>query len=164
MRLSNLNLSRLLIHLLPILSVTVIPSVAAADDKSISKKPEEPCTARSSSTGSFFDISPINLQAKPSSKKSKTNGDSNSNKSDEKKAESWHARGYDYGSNFTLNFCGPVLEELSDVKDIKESLWRNVSAYYKKDGDVFSIGYVCSRIISPLLPACATLGVCRTRL
>ena len=56
--------------------------------------------------------------------------------------ESWHARGYDYGTNFTLNFCAPVIETLTDVVGIAEGLWGNVSAYYEMNGKTYSIGSV----------------------
>ena len=87
-----------------------------------------PCTAKSSTTGSFFDLSPISRQppGKTSSKDART--------------ESWHANGYDYGANFTLNFCAPVVEELDDVDGIREDDWENVAAYYEEDGQVYSIG------------------------
>ncbi len=54
---------------------------------------------------------------------------------------SWTARGYDYGANFTLNFCEPVVEELKNVVGVEERLWRNVSGYYEKSGKTYSIGY-----------------------
>jgi len=56
--------------------------------------------------------------------------------------DGWHAKGYDYGANFTINFCGPVVEELDDVVDLEKSLWKNVSAFYEMDGKQYSIGYV----------------------
>jgi len=33
-----------------------------------------------------------------------------------------------------------VVEELKDVKDLDEGLWRNVSAFYEKDDEVYAIG------------------------
>ncbi|KAK5000103.1 hypothetical protein LTR28_013173, partial [Elasticomyces elasticus] len=47
---------------------------------------------------------------------------------------------YDYGANFTLNFCGGVVEELKDVVGVDEGRWRNVSAFYEKGGKTYSIG------------------------
>ena len=55
-------------------------------------------------------------------------------------AHSWHARGHDYGANFTVNFCAPVVETLENVEGVDRSLWANVSAYYEKDGRTYSIG------------------------
>ena len=56
--------------------------------------------------------------------------------------ESWHARGYDYGTNFTINFCAPVIESLKDVEGIKESNVQNISAFYKLGSKTYSIGFV----------------------
>lgn len=103
---------------------------AAADDKS-KEKPLKPCTIRSPSSGAFFDLNSLYIH--PPGK------DSKSSKNDDK-PESWHARGYDYGSNFTLNFCGPVVEELGRVEGVSHS--KNISAFYKSGGKTFSIGYV----------------------
>jgi cation-dependent mannose-6-phosphate receptor len=102
---------------------------ASSNDKS---KPIKPCTIRSPSTDRFFDLNPIHISLPESGKKA--------HKDD--KTDSWHAKGYDYGANFTINFCGPVVEELDDVVDLEKSLWKNVSAFYKMDGKQYSIGYV----------------------
>jgi cation-dependent mannose-6-phosphate receptor len=56
--------------------------------------------------------------------------------------ESWHSRGYDYGANFTINICGPVIETLDDVVGIEKERRQNVSAYYTMDGKTYSIGCV----------------------
>ncbi|KAK3331732.1 mannose-6-phosphate receptor binding domain-containing protein [Cercophora scortea] len=50
------------------------------------------------------------------------------------------ARGYDYGSNFTLNICTSVVKGVEDVVGVDKSSWRNVSAYYEHKGKVFSLG------------------------
>lgn len=48
------------------------------------------------------------------------------------------------GYNFTMNFCGGVVEDLAakgGVVGLDESLWRNVSAFYEtEDGKIYSIG------------------------
>jgi cation-dependent mannose-6-phosphate receptor len=55
--------------------------------------------------------------------------------------ESYHVKGYDYGSNFTLNVCGPVVEELDDVEGVSKKQWANVSAFYTDSKDrVYSLG------------------------
>jgi len=97
----------------------------------------KPCTIRSPSTGSFFDLNPLHLL--PLSKDSKP--------SKLESEHSWTAKGYDYGANFTLNICGPVVEDLDHVEGIKSSMWRNVSAYYMKGKDAFSIGSENSELI-----------------
>ncbi|GAB7353032.1 hypothetical protein MBLNU459_g3588t1 [Dothideomycetes sp. NU459] len=99
--------------------------VAAASDDSKSKS--VPCTIRSPTSGAFFDLNPIHVQLpKKASKDART--------------ESWPARGYDYGANFTLNFCGPVVEKLDDVVGVEQNRWQNVSAFYQIGGKTYSIG------------------------
>ncbi|KAK2767507.1 Cation-independent mannose-6-phosphate receptor CI-MPR [Arachnomyces sp. PD_36] len=92
-------------------------------------KPWKPCTLHSPNTGSFFDLNPISL----------TEAGIEEGYNDDRNA-SWHAKGYDYPANFTLNFCAPVLEELDDVVGLEPELWQNVSAYYEMGGEVYSIG------------------------
>lgn len=110
--------------LLLLLSATF--SLASGDHSS---KPWKPCTVRSPTTDRFFDLNPIHRSAPEEGKKPK-----------EGEEGSWRAKGHDYGANFTLNFCGPVVEELHDVVDLKEELWRNVSAYYEVGDKVYAIG------------------------
>lgn len=104
---------------------------ACADDKS-NPSPLKPCTIRSASTSSFFDLSTLDLKppAKGSDKLVKGQSD-----------VSWASRGYDYGSNFTVNICGPVVERDLEFEGVKDSLAQNVSAYYTKDKKHYSIGY-----------------------
>lgn len=89
--------------------------LAAAD----SKPTNQPCTIHSPSTGSFYDLRP--LQAF---------GPDQTTKSSLARNESWHARGYDYPGNFTINFCGPVVENLTDVDGVSKSRAANISAFY----------------------------------
>jgi cation-dependent mannose-6-phosphate receptor len=101
-----------------------VQCAAAASDK-----PLKPCTIVSP-TGKFFDLNPIQrLPVKEGDKKAK--GDSDG---------SWHARGYDYGANFTINICAPVVEELHDVQDLDKDLVKNVSAFYEVGKKAFAIG------------------------
>ncbi|KAK3055634.1 Cation-independent mannose-6-phosphate receptor CI-MPR [Extremus antarcticus] len=91
----------------------------------------EPCTIRSPHTGSFFDLNPLHIPD-PKTSKAKNGRD-----------YSWNATGWDMGYNFTLNFCGGVVEKLEDlggVEGVDKQLWRNVSAYYRQGGKVYSIG------------------------
>lgn len=116
-----------LIHLTPLLALLglPIPTLAASDSKS-----PKPCTIHSPSSGSYYDLTPLSVQPLHDGKKA--------HKDD--RAESWHARGYDYAANFTLNFCAPVIEEVRDVVGVERRLWRNVSAFYELDGKTYSIG------------------------
>jgi cation-dependent mannose-6-phosphate receptor len=100
---------------------------AATDEK----KPPLPCTIQSPNTGSFFDLRPLSLTPPDSDKHTKGG-----------RTESWKVKGYDYPTNFTMNICAPVIEEVKDVVGIKESLWKNISAYYEHKGRKYSIGYV----------------------
>ena len=111
-----------------LLSLFSISSVQAADSKA--PKPTKPCTVTSPSSGSFFDLNSIAIQPLEDGKKA--------HKDD--RTESWHAKGYDYGANFTLNFCDPVIEGLKDVVGVDKGMWRNVSAYYTLGGKTYSIG------------------------
>ncbi|KAI9692285.1 MAG: Cation-independent mannose-6-phosphate receptor CI-MPR [Bathelium mastoideum] len=102
------------------------------------QEPRQSCTVKSSSTGSFFDLNPISIP----------NPGKNPGKN--ARTESWHASGYDYGSNFTLNFCAPVVEELDRVVDVDRDDWEDIAAYYEQDGRIYSIGYgVYTNYLSP---------------
>ena len=90
----------------------------------------KPSTLTSPSTGGYYDLNAITVQPPKDHKPA--------HKDD--RSESWHARGYDYGTKFTLNFCAPVIETLEEVVGIPEGLWRNVSAFYERNGKVYSIG------------------------
>lgn len=93
--------------------------------------PDTPCTIHSPNTHAFFDLNPLHIQhPDPTSKTKLKNAHNNS----------WNASGWDMGYNFTMNFCGPVVEDLEDVVGVEKSMWRNVSAFYKQDGKVYSIG------------------------
>lgn len=101
---------------------------APAPAKSVDT-PRVPCTIRSPTSGAFFDLNPLHVLP-PAESKSKHPRDI-----------SWNTTGYDYGYNFTLNFCGPVIETLEKVEGVDKEDVRNVSAYYKDgEGKVFSLG------------------------
>jgi cation-dependent mannose-6-phosphate receptor len=124
-----------LINFLILLSLSGSTTVTAYTSSSTgSKSSEKPCTIYSPTTGSYFDLNHISLfppEMKDGQKAHKDDRD-----------ESWHARGYDYGANFTINICAPVIEDISDVVGVDKSRWRNVSAYYEKDDKIYSIGCV----------------------
>lgn len=108
------------------LALLVARSATAADDK-----PLKPCTVISPSTNRFFDLNPLRKEPP---------ADDGSKKKKDEAEGSWHARGYDYGANFTVNFCGPVVEELDEVQDLDKGLWKNVSAYYEVGHKQYAIG------------------------
>jgi len=111
-------------------------SCAAADDKK-KTPPLNPCTIRSPA-GNFFDLRPLTRETPKSDAKTK----------DTTPVKSWTAIGHDYGANFTLNICGPVVEELHDVEGVDKDLYKNISAYYIKDRNTYSIGYTISTPLS----------------
>lgn len=120
-------------------STTVLLALAASlahATSSLDKKASadiEPCTVTSTITGTFYDLKSL---ARFLPEKSDKPADSK-----KQVTASWHARGYDYGSNFTLNVCAPVVEELDHVVGVDKDLWRNVSAFYELDGKTYSLGY-----------------------
>lgn len=115
----QLTFPSVLVHL-----VSAALLASAATDK-----PLKPCTAISPTTERFFDLNPLHrARADDSSKKKEGDGGS------------WHARGHDYGANFTINFCGPVVEELTQVQDLDKDLWKNVSAFYEKGDKQYALG------------------------
>ncbi|OKL60633.1 hypothetical protein UA08_04168 [Talaromyces atroroseus] len=91
-----------------------------------------PCSVQSPTTGAFFDLNSISLsppELKDGRKVHKTDRD-----------ESWEARGHDYGANFTMNICAPVIETVVDVVGVEKARWQNVSAYYEHKGKIYSLG------------------------
>lgn len=119
-----------------LLTASYTAPVNAASDSS---EALAPCVARSPTTGLYYDLNAISLTQPESKDGEKTH------KGGPK--ESWHARGHDYPSNFTINICAPVVEEVEDVVGVEKARWKNVSAYYELDGKVYSIGCVLSGYI-----------------
>lgn len=111
--------------------------VAASSSDSEATTTYTACTAASTS-GAFYDLrADIAVKA---------DGDDGSSSKKKKRAthsaptKDYEARGYDYGHNFTLNICEPVVKEPVSVVGVKEELWRNISAYYVASGDTYSLG------------------------
>ena len=101
---------------------------AAAAGTTTTALPE--CTALSSTgSGAFFDLRPDIAHPPVKGKQHKTGI-----------TKDYHSRGHDYGKNFTLNICGPVVDPVEDVVGVSKGVWANVSAYYTYHGDVYSIG------------------------
>ncbi len=110
-----------------LLLLSFIPSSVASSEAK-PKPPPKPCTIHSTATGSFFDLRPLQLALDGTKYQTATN-------------ESFHARGFDYPANFTMNFCGPVVEPLDDVAGIPSSKVANVAAFYNNHrGDIYRIG------------------------
>lgn len=98
------------------------------------------CTA-SSTSGTFFDLRP-DAAIKPKPDGSRPSNSRGAPLTDYK------AKGYDYGSNFTLNICNAVVEPIEDVHDIEESKWQNISAYYVSKGDYYSLGFQSGNLVT----------------
>lgn len=115
-----------------VLAVLACQAAAASDGEGSKKEPPpKPCTIRSSTSGNFFDLNQLYIEPpKKDAKQTKSPA----------AVESWHSRGYDYGANFTMNICGPVVEELDDVVGLTSSQRKNVSAYYTKGKETYSMG------------------------
>jgi cation-dependent mannose-6-phosphate receptor len=114
-----------------LLLLSSILGLSSADNSNLGD--DTPCVARSPTTGLYFDLSAISLTPPELKDGKKVNKDD--------RDESWHAKGHDYPANFTLNICAPVIEKVEDVVGVEPSLWKNVSAYYERDGKNYSIGY-----------------------
>ena len=125
----------LLLVLIPSALSNPSPDPVAAPVPSSSPSPNPaPCTIRSPLSGAFFDLSPLHivLPDSPDAKSAK-----------HVREYSWNATGWDMGYNFTMNFCGGVVEDLAKkggVEGVDEGVWGNVSAYYEQRGNVYSIG------------------------
>ncbi|TID24284.1 mannose 6-phosphate receptor domain-containing protein [Venturia nashicola] len=119
--------------ILPLLS-----SAASSTDDKKSKEPAlKPCTIRSPASGAFFDLSSLSLHP-PKDTKDVKKGEA---------SESYHVKGQDFGANFTLNFCAPVVEDLTDVEGVDKKLARNVSAFYTIGKKTYSIGQQNSELV-----------------
>ncbi|KAF1935868.1 mannose 6-phosphate receptor domain-containing protein [Clathrospora elynae] len=111
--------------LLSTLALLLAQHATAASDK-----PLKACTVISPTSERFFDLNPIRKLPPSEDGKKKKEGDEGS----------WHAKGYDYNANFTINFCGPVVEQLDEVQDLDKGLWGNISAFYERSGKQWAIG------------------------
>lgn len=89
-----------------------------------------PCVA-TATNGAFFDLRPDIAIAVAEGEKAPRGTPT----------EDYIARGWDYGYNFTLNICEPVLKKVEDVVGVDKELWSNISAYYEADGKIYSLGY-----------------------
>jgi hypothetical protein len=106
----------------------ISPVLSMRADKQ--KEPDPECTVTNPSTGEFFDLRPL---IRRESDKFRPNSRLSDNRTD------WEINGRDYGHNFTLNICEPVLSDYSDVVGVSDHT--NVSAFYiDSNGRKISIG------------------------
>jgi len=112
--------------------IPLLAAMASAAEEPSTTTHAPACTATSSSgSGAFFDLRP-DMAVHPDKSKSHKGS----------VTKDYHAKGYDYGKNFTLNICGPVVDPVTDVIGLKKEQWANVSAYYMSYGNIYSIGSV----------------------
>ncbi|KXJ94877.1 mannose-6-phosphate receptor binding domain-containing protein [Microdochium bolleyi] len=124
-----------LLALVALAAPSVIARAAEADKTTTAL----PCTATSGS-GAFYDLrADIAVPAKEDGSKPKD--------SLHRPTSDYKPRGWDYGANFTLNICAPVVEPFDNVKDIEEGHWQNISAYYQLKGEVYSLGFASSELV-----------------
>lgn len=116
-----------LLLFLSTLKLTTASPAPAPTSLSTPENTDEECTVTSPFSESFFDLRP--LRRVPDH---------------DPPHHDWTVKGQDYGANFTINICGPVLSKAAGKVDGlgKEGVGKNVSALYEKEGEVFSIGYV----------------------
>ncbi|KAK7949546.1 hypothetical protein PG996_000133 [Apiospora saccharicola] len=111
------------------LALLALSGAAIAADPE--KTPTTTACTTTTTAGSFFDLRP-DIAKKGTGAKHRRRGAA--------PEKDYHARGWDYGYNFTLNVCAPVVETPEAVQGINKDLWQNISAYYTSKSETFSLG------------------------
>lgn len=104
------------------------PVVARSSPDTPEKPVDEECTVTSPHSENFFDL-----------RKLRRTQDLTPPQVD------WEVKGLDYGTNFSINICGPVLADTSGAEGVADDLRSAVSAFYEKNGTIYSIGYFLSQ-------------------
>lgn len=105
-----------------------IPSVLAAKEGAeTTTTATHPCTATSTS-GAFYDLRPDIAVAVDEGEKPPKGVPTTD----------YLSKGYDYGSNFTVNICGAVVKPIKDAVGVDKA--QNISAYYEAKGKIYSLG------------------------
>ncbi|KAK4225189.1 mannose-6-phosphate receptor binding domain-containing protein [Podospora fimiseda] len=117
-----------------LLALSALGRIAHAEEPdktttSTSSSVVTPCVATATS-GAFFDLRPDTAIVVSEGEKAPKGSP----------VQDYLARGWDYGSNFTLNFCNAVVGKVEDVEGLEKDLWKNVSAYYETKGKVYALG------------------------
>ncbi|KAH8898135.1 mannose 6-phosphate receptor domain-containing protein [Thozetella sp. PMI_491] len=120
-------------------STTLLATASSTSSTSTSSATVEatPCVAHSQS-GAFFDLRPDTAIILEKDKKAPKNA----------QLTDYTAKGYDLNYDFTLNICGAVVKPVEKAVDVPSSLHSNISAYYEKDGKVYSLGLQSSKLVS----------------
>lgn len=129
-----MSLTRLFVLLHVALSPAFAANIYSRDDSTALPAPDDPpCTITSPHTGSFFDLRPLIRQPQTASS------------DDIDDANEWTASGHDYNTTFHLNICNKVLSDVSGARGDPPPA--NISAFYERDGDLFSLGESSSTLI-----------------
>ena len=111
----------------PLALLLLLGIIAAVDGRAGSDSPVKPldeeCTITSPHSENFFDL-----------RKLRRSPDLTPPQAD------WQVKGLDYGANFSINICGPVLADTSAVEGVADDKLALVSAFYEKNGTKYSIG------------------------
>jgi hypothetical protein len=134
--------------LLGLLPRTLLASEPPDDSKKPPKPIDPECTVTSPHSENFFDLRKLQREHVPKKGPPQTD---------------WIIKGLDYGANFSINICGPVIADASRVEGISEKEKDAVGAFYEKNGTMYSIGFVCS-LLSPPPPRCVLANTLQIRL
>jgi cation-dependent mannose-6-phosphate receptor len=105
------------------LLLLALVALCTADSHDKDDPASPPCTVISPQTSNFFDLRPLTRSPPQST--------------------DWQARGHDYGSNFSLNICAPVLSDVTSAISIEPTKQSNISAFYTTAAnELYSIGSV----------------------
>lgn len=117
-----------------LLAIAALAGMSAADEGTkTTHSPTSvatPCVA-THTNGNFFDLRPDAAVAVPEGEKPHKGI----------RTEDYTARGWDYGSNFTLNICNAVVSKVDSVVGVEMPMRKNISAYYEVKGKTYSLGY-----------------------
>ncbi|KAK6353728.1 Cation-independent mannose-6-phosphate receptor CI-MPR [Orbilia blumenaviensis] len=120
--LSSVASTTILLSTITIIIGIAAPSHASPLSVALSEAPDPPCSATSNKTGTFVDLHSLIRKGH----------DGN-----------YVVAGHDYNADFTLNFCAPVLSaDGLDFHALSDS--HNVSAYYRKADQTYSLGRASS--------------------
>jgi len=92
---------------------------------SAKKDPDPECTVTNPTTGEFYDLRPLIRRSSDKFHTLKHRTVLNSR-------TDWVINGQDYGHNFTVNICEPLMSDHSDVVNVNDRT--NVSGYYIDSG------------------------------
>ena len=123
------------LSLLGLLPTTILAEDPPRAGDSKPKKPAKPvdpeCTVTSPHSENFFDLRKLRRLSNATPPQS-----------------DWIVKGLDYGANFSINICGPVIADTSGAQGVGEEARGSVGAFYEMNGTMYSIGF--RRTLLPL--------------